>query len=380
VINYLRAANRQRALLINFGAQPAVPPARLDRVTCSESRVSPCLAPFALESASSSNRQEVAAIDSVLDSQFSTIAKAIADGRAVPFLGAGANLCDRPSDRPWTSHSATFLPSGAELAAHLAQNFDYPAGEPQDLARVSQYVAVMAGSGPLYEELHDVLDSDFQPTPLHHFLAGLPRRLREKGFSQPHQLIVTTNYDDVLERAFKAADEPVDVASYVADGEQRGKFLHWQPDGSAAVIDRPNEYRALSLDERSVILKIHGAVDRANRDRDSYVITEDHYIDYLTRTDVSTLIPVKLAAKLRKSHFLFLGYGLRDWNLRVILHRIWGEQKLKYRSWAIQLNPQHIDREFWRQRDVDIIDSRLEQCVSELDARIGALPPIQGAA
>jgi hypothetical protein len=32
---------------------------------------------------------------------------------------------------------------------------------------------------------------------------------------------------------------------------------------------------------RPVILKIHGAVDRVELERDSYVITEDHYIDEL---------------------------------------------------------------------------------------------------
>ena len=313
-------------------------------------------------------------MDAGLEAQLTTIARAIAEGRVVPVLGAGANLCGRPGDRVWKSQPPAFLPSGAELAAHLARNFDYPSGEPQDLARVSQYVAIIAGSGPLYEELHDVLDGDYPPTALHRLLAGVPRMLREKNFRHPHQLIVTTNYDDVLERAFRDAGVAFDVASYVADGDQRGKFLHWQPDGEAILIDKPNEYSALSLDERSVILKIHGAVDRTNRDRDSYVITEDHYIDYLTRTDVANLVPVKLVAKLRRSHFLFLGYGLRDWNLRVILHRIWGEQRLKYRSWAIQLQPQHIDREFWRQRQVDIIDARLEDCVEGLEARLAALP------
>jgi hypothetical protein len=312
-------------------------------------------------------------MDATLDAQLTTIAKAIADGRVVPFLGAGANLCGRAGGA-WTARPSTCLPSGGELAAYLARSFDYPAGEPQDLARVSQYVTLTAGSGPLYEELHDVLDGDYPPTPLHEFLAAVPRAVRDKHRGSGHHLIVTTNYDDVLERAFRRAGEPFDVASYVADGEERGKFLHWQADGDATVIDKPNEYRALSLEDRSVVLKIHGAIDRTNRDRDSFVITEDHYIDYLTRTDVTSLVPVKLAAKLRKSHFLFLGYGLRDWNLRVMLHRIWGEQKLKYRSWAIQLHPQPIDREFWRQRDVDIIDARLEDCVGELERRIGSLP------
>ena len=65
------------------------------------------------------------------------------------------------------------------------------------------------------------------------------------------------------------------------------------------------------------------------------MITEDNYIDYLTRTDVSTLMPVTLGAKLRHSHFLFLGYSMRDWNLRVMPHRIWAEQSRSYKSWAI---------------------------------------------
>jgi hypothetical protein len=121
-----------------------------------------------------------------------------------------------------------------------------------------------------------------------------------------------------------------------------------------------------------VLLKIHGAVDRANADLDSYVITEDHYIDYLTHTDISTLIPVTLAVKLKRSHFLFLGYGLRDWNLRVILHRIWGEQKLSYKSWAIQLNPHPIEQEFWRRRDVDILKVRLEDYVEALRLQLAS--------
>ncbi len=310
----------------------------------------------------------------MLDVHLNRIAKAIIDGRVVPFLGAGVNLCGRPPSATWNAHRPDYLPSGAELAAHLAESFGYPASEPRELARVSQYVALMTGPAPLYDELHGLLDSDYPPTLLHHVLAALPRTLRDRKYPYPYQLIVTTNYDDVLERAFDAAGEPFDLASYVAEGDQRGKFLHWLPDGTTTLIEKPNEYRELSLDQRCVILKIHGAIDRGNPERDSYVITEDHYIDYLTRTDLSNLVPVRLAAKLRKSHFLFLGYGLRDWNLRVILHRLWGEQKLHYKSWAVQLNPQVLDQEFWRKRDVDIIDVPLEEYLARFDERLQALP------
>jgi hypothetical protein len=307
-----------------------------------------------------------------LDTHLPMIVKAITDGRVVPLLGAGVNLCGRPDGVGW--EHGKYLPSGGELAEYLARTFGYPAEDVLDLVRVSQYVSIASGSGPLYDELRALFDADYPPTPLHEFLAALPAVLREKGFPPRYQLIVTTNYDDVLERAFRAVGEPFDLVSYVAEGEERGKFLHCSAEGVVQLIERPNEYRGLSLEQRTVILKIHGAIDRANADYDSYVITEDHYIDYLTRTDISNLIPATLAAKLRRSQFLFLGYSLRDWNLRVILHRIWGEQKLSYKSWAVQLNPDRLDREFWRKRDVDILDARLEDYVSALRECIGALP------
>ena len=59
---------------------------------------------------------------SALDAQLPTMAKALVDGRAVPFLGAGVNLCDRPRDVAWQKVQRAYLPSGSELAAYLADN------------------------------------------------------------------------------------------------------------------------------------------------------------------------------------------------------------------------------------------------------------------
>ncbi len=306
-----------------------------------------------------------------LDAHYTTVAAAIADGEAVLFLGAGVNLCGRPEEAGY--ERGKYLPSGGELAKELAKHFKYREGDKKDLLRVSQYVAVMRGTGPLYGRLHHVFAAKYPTTPLHRFLATLPALLREKGYP-PHQLIVTTNYDDVLEGAFEDAHEPFDLVCYVAEGKQRGKFWHRPPEGEARLIKKPNEYYDLSLDQRSVILKIHGAVDRAGAEQSSFVITEDHYIDYLTRTtDISGLLPVRLAARLRNSGYLFLGYGLRDWNLRVILHRIWGEQPLSYQSWAIQLDPKQLDRKFWMKHNVEIINQRLEDYIAALDKRMQAL-------
>ena len=309
-----------------------------------------------------------------LEAHLGVVIRAIAAGRLVPFLGAGVNLCGRPPSLPWQPGQQRYLPSGGELAAYLADHFGCPPAERSDLARICQYVAVMEGLGPLYEGLRSLFDADYPSTPVHRFFAGLPSTLRAKGHPVRHQVIVTTNYDDLMERAYREAGQPYDLVTYITEGDLRGRFWHTPPDGQARVIEKPNEYRGLMLDERPAILKIHGAVDRGSPERDSFVITEDHYIDYLTRTDLSNLIPIPLPGKLRKSHFLFLGYGLRDWNLRVILHRISGEQKLPFMSWAIQLHPDDLDRRFWMRRDVEILDVPLDDYIAGLQQRIQQLP------
>ena len=172
------------------------------------------------------------------ESHYDTILRATADGRVVPLLGAGVNLFGRPKDAAW--QQGRYLPSGAELARHLATLFGYPEGELLDLLRVSQFVEVTLGSGPLYDTLHQLFDADYPPTPLHELLASLPRRL---GLSDRRrfQLIMTTNYDDALERAFRAAGEAFDLVWYVAETEDRGKFPHLPPDGEPRLITRPNE-------------------------------------------------------------------------------------------------------------------------------------------
>jgi hypothetical protein len=211
---------------------------------------------------------------------------------------------------------------------------------------------------------------DSPSTAVHRFFAALPPLLRERG--APHQLIVTTSYDVALERAFAEAGEEFDVVAYVATGRHRGKFCHLAPDAEPRLIDLPNTYIDLSLERRTVILKVHGQVDRSlDREWESFVVTEDDYIDYLAQADVASAVPVGLAAKLRRSHFLFLGYTMADWNLRVILNRLWGDQPLSYRSWAVQPQPLPLEREFWRRRDVDVFELPLEKYVAGLSAHAG---------
>jgi len=143
----------------------------------------------------------------LLEDHYKTVIRAITEGRVVPFLGAGVNLCCRPQGKAYRPGQREFLPSGTELAGYLADEFGCEGGNKNDLLRVSQHVAVMQGSGPLYDELHQVFDADYPPTLLHEFLAELPAILERKGYPKRYQLVVTTNYDDLIERTLHEAGE-----------------------------------------------------------------------------------------------------------------------------------------------------------------------------
>ena len=301
-----------------------------------------------------------------LDTHCRIVAMRLADAKVIPFLGAGANLCDRPEGVDWLRDG--YLPSGAELAEYLSEKYPHPEGERHDLVRVSQYVdLVTGGEAALYEALHPLFAGDYKPNRLHEFMAALPARLRAHGCPEPCQLLITTNYDDALERAFMAAEEPYDLVYYAAEPDEPGLFVHVRPDGRRSTIRRPTDYRGFALGERTVILKIHGAVDRRDELRDSYVITEDNYIDFLAGAGVPKLIPAQLMSRMRTSHFLFLGYGMRDWNLRIILRHIWGEQTRRLGSWAIQNDVDPIDEKFWQRHRVEIVDATLERWVEAMD-------------
>ncbi len=305
------------------------------------------------------------------------------DGSAlVPFLGPGANSCDRTE--PWRDADPDHLPDAAELAAHLALKLG-TTSPPGDLANVSQSVSVARGSRDLYLALRRALPSGPPPGSVHRFLASLPAAALALGLSERYQLIVTTNYDDALKRAFDEAEESYDLAVYIARGRDKGRFVHVPCDGKPEVIADPNRYTGFPMDEfgrveRTVIVKIHGTVDKAGGPypwRDNYVITEDDYIDYMSVGDIESIVPQQLLGKLRDySHFLFLGHEMRDWNLRVFLIRVFGERPQPNASWAIQREPSRLDDRFWQRVGVDLAALSLDEYVRELGEH---LPRVAGS-
>ncbi|HEX5736301.1 MAG TPA: SIR2 family protein [Blastocatellia bacterium] len=249
------------------------------------------------------------------------------------------------------------LPTAGELACYLAQMTDFPHDEPLDLAKVAQYYSLVGGRSELYRELHSIFDEDFPLSPLHTYLAQVPVPV----------LIVTTNYDDLIERAFEEVQRPYDLVIHTTDPEL-GDQLLWRPHGTDDFIEKNPNKLDIELDQVTVIYKMHGTVDRRRPSRDQFVITENDYVDFLTRMTKNKAIPAIFAEPFQTRAFLFLGYSLRDWNLRVVLNRIENEMQRKkgIKSWGIQYRPSPLESRFWQDHNVETYGLTIDEFINQL--------------
>jgi hypothetical protein len=293
----------------------------------------------------------------------------------VIFLGAGANADDH--EGPFQA-GASMLPDDSDLAEYLAAKARLKSGQ-RELAEVAQYARMVRGEPRMLSWVKEILAVESEPGPVHSYLARLPNRLAELGLEKQYQMIVTPKFDVALEQALLKAREPFDVAVYMAPGtEHAGRFVHI-PWGSveARPVVAPNEYDKFPIvgDDgeltRTVIVRINGAVDDHATGypwKKNYVITEDHYIDYLGARPAEEVVPMQILAKLRQASCLFLGYTIADWRLRVFLHWIWpGERPIGATHWAVERSPDMLERQFWQRSGVPLYRSRLTDYVRGFD-------------
>ena len=220
------------------------------------------------------------------------------------------------------------------------------------------------------EQLREVLNHAYRGSLLHELLAAVPAPL----------VIVVTNYDTLVEQAFRAAGKPYDLVVYPSDRKDIANAILWWPQGAREpLVKAPNELD-IDLTRTTVIYKMHGTIGPETDKWDNFVITEEDYVEFLSRMMSSAAIPSLLYPYFRDRSFLFLGYSLRDWNLRVILKNL---SKYFYKraagsddeddqlpSWAIQRSPSELERQLWKKRKVNIFDLSLSEFASRMQQRM----------
>jgi len=316
--------------------------------------------------------EQLAAVVPAIQPPYGTIAQSLERGRVVPFLGAGASLFDREPGVRFNPAKPEFLPTASELSEALADDSSFPSSDPserRDLAKVCSYYTDVSGRPNLRLRLRELLTPVAQVGPLHRMLASV----------EAPQVIVTTNYDTLIEQAFDEKKKPYDLVIYPAEKKKdlANAVLWWRHGESKP---EPIAYNELDIDlaNTTVIFKMHGTTMSNTPAWDHFVITEEDYVEFLSRMTTSAAIPQLLLSHFQQSSFLFLGYGLRDWNLRVLLKNL--SKQLASRagsmdddevpSWAIQRNPSELERRLWQRRNVNIFDADLEVFVAEVSKRL----------
>jgi hypothetical protein len=279
----------------------------------------------------------------------------------VPFFGAGASMGPASSPAPAAGilSSPAYAPSASTLAAKLAQVFGLVdpdlSGEIHDLAKVTSYGDVTKARPSLRFVLREELGKDLTVGSIHQVTADLAENLR---------LIVTTNYDLLLEKAMGKRPFHL-VVQGVASDDPPGERILWWPPG--VLTTKPPEKlfaRELKLDPESadapIIYKLHGSVLPGN---DCFVISESDYVDFLHRMLGRNGIPAFFAKYMHSRSLLFLGYSLADWNVRVLLRTTFFNTKrvATLPHWAINCGVKPLEKKLWEGRGIQVHDISVDE-------------------
>lgn len=232
---------------------------------------------------------------------------ALADGRAVLFVGAGF------------SHGVTQLDWVALLEAlrpHVGDPSGWDALDPRDRAQL--YVETH-GRERLEAELAALLPSA-------EALHGQVTEFHKQLLSLPCPVIVTSNYDGLVEATLESMDEPYRL-----------------------VIEDDDVERALAVhDGTRLVVKMHGDIILG----DQIVLTRD---DYLAYTRSRPAIAALLRSLLLDHAFLFYGFGLSDPNFALLYDEVLAAGARSRPAYALMKEPNALLVQYWARRKVEIV-------------------------
>ncbi|MFN8488155.1 MAG: CHAT domain-containing protein [Caldilineaceae bacterium] len=319
---------------------------------------------------------------------YQPLLNALREGRLVPFLGWDVSRFGRLPQDGWAR--GKYLPSTEEAARELAGLLANRVEGAPSLLQIAQYTTLLEGDNALYQRLHELYtgpqQADYPPTGLHRLLAELPKRLRAKGYptsADRRFVIFSTALDDLLERAFAAAEQPYHLFAYRhrysdANGvTQQGRFFHTPPAGEPVEVDRPNEYNGHDGDRAPVIIKLCG--QRITVDPDAperVIITEDHFLEYLPTQTIGGLLPSTLLRHISGQNFVFFGHTFQPWHFRLLWQRMRSQNKhFANKSWAIAPNPTPLEEAFWASQKIVPLNVMPEDVVVQVNVWLDRLEP-----
>jgi len=222
------------------------------------------------------------------------LTSAVKTSQCVLFVGAGIHA-GPPATLPFEYPEAHRPPLGRVLARKLATEHgmdrDLPKESPDDLQRVSLFVEMRRSRKQLVDSLIREVSEGKRPSPALRMLAEMP-----------FTILVTTNFDDLLETALRDAGKKPVVLVYDPTGDRTTRDVSEDP-----TPDRP------------LVFKMHGDIN----DRASIVVTDEDYINFIQRMSADCHpVPQTVMFRMSRWSTIFIGYSLRDYNLRLLFRTL----------------------------------------------------------
>ncbi len=279
-----------------------------------------------------------------------TLTGYVAREECILFLGAAIHAAP-PEDSTYVYPEAQRPAMAGKLTKLLGQECGFEKKfpeEPLTLMRVALCYEMTPGLGR--SRLVDSLSNHLQD-------GKTASRAVEMLAQLPFRIYVTTNYDRLLEDALRTvANKDPTVIIYNPDPKQETQPVSREPTA-----------------QQPLLLKMHGDLSK----RESIVITDEDYITFVQRmSDKDPLHPVPMLVRYRMQMWptLFLGYSLRDFNLRLLFRTLrWRVDPAAYPpAFSVDRNPDPLILKVWQdQRQiVTFVSEDLWSCVPWLADRI----------
>jgi hypothetical protein len=300
------------------------------------------------------------------DPVFDLIVEKVARGECTLFLGSAVH--SPPPILPDILYPKAKRPAiGSELSLMLAAKSKFSdkfANEDaKNLQRVSLYYEMILTRNQLVKEVKELVHDDKEPSPMLELLARLK-----------FPLVITTNYDQLFEKAIQGVGKEFSRCVYkpVVDRPHLERQYFFSADASDAV--GLSRRRQNINDQHPLILKIHGDVVE---DSSSIVITDEDYIQFVLRMGErgkGNPVPKAVLEKLKTWSTLFIGYSLKDYNLRLLFKTLrWKIDKADIPPmYSIDLRPDPLIFAYWdnHQRYVTFLVKNLWEFIPRLYAKV----------
>jgi hypothetical protein len=232
-------------------------------------------------------------------------------------------------------------PSASELANALAAAVSYKGAWPYSLLAVASYHEFVFKREMHREMLYRLFASKTEPLPTHELVAlAAVRHL--KNNTRRDYIVITTNYDRLIERAMEGAHVP--YCALTVDRQDRKVDVRFSDSVQAWLGFSDNEYREFQDEQNSkypelfffsnrpkplaVVYKIHGCLYPPKPGRDSIVLSDEDYIRFLKWQGEhgERIVPAAVRSLMHDKGFLYLGYSFSDWNVRGLYEMFVGER------------------------------------------------------